>query len=109
MKRLTLTLVALFFQMSLATTALATDVYIVDDGVSVHVGRMIVVTNDTPMPAEACGLDLVEYLAVIVSGGPATHTTIKVNSAINVRAGDRFTIVSQDICDAHIMLIIEPL
>lgn len=94
---------------SLIAGALATDVYIADDGVSVHVGRMIVVTDPTPIPGEACGLALNEYLAVIIKNGPATHTTIKIDSGIIVRAGDRFRIVSQVPCDDQLMFTVEPL
>ena len=97
----------LTLNIALAAGALATEVYIADDSATDHVGRMIVVTNDTPTSAEACGLDLIAYLAVIVQGGPATHTSIKVDSSVILRAGDRFRIVSQVPCDDQLMFIVE--
>ena len=108
MKRLTQTLITAVVYMTVAMTALAEDALIVDDGVSVHVGRMLIITDGSPSQSTGCGEQLFEYRAVIVGDGPATHTTLKIDSTVQVQPGDRFDIVNQTFCSGHIILDLQP-
>ena len=91
--------------------AFATVAFLEDDGQD-YVGRLVVISNPDVSQATACGEQVFGYRAVIVNpgGGPAIITTIKIDSSLLVKVGDRFRIIFQEPCNPKDSILeIEPL
>ena len=82
-----------------AVALLATQGNIENDGQD-YVGRIVAITDPRLIGVEYCGDTLSEYKAVIINpgGGPPIHTTIAIDAAVDVNAGDRFDISGGTAC-----------
>ncbi len=74
-----------------------------------YVGRIIVITDARATGTVHCGETFLDYRAVVInpSGGAALVTTVGIDPAQDTATGDRFDIISQEVCNGHLFFQLE--
>ncbi len=91
--------------LSLSQTSDTIEGLLPDDGGN-HVGKLLTITDATPVDAEHCSLSWFDYACTVSDhdGGASLARTCSLPEMLVVFVGDQFDVQTQRTCDAHLEL-----